>query len=148
MNAAKPIVHYDMMLKEISPSLKLSNIQEEDELFEYDIVPMFAPWMALSKCKFKIKILNGSNKKMKNCHDIMIYFERHMKLDLESKDKERIWPIESDRIKDYPVESLVTCFFVDKFKCSLPGSNVVSNGGGKGSKNNKSQKAKERENNQ
>ena len=142
MNAAKPIVHYDMMLKEISPSLKLSNIQEEDELFEYDIVPMFAPWMALSKCKFKIKILNGSNKKMKNCHDIMIYFERHMKLDLESKDKERIWPIESERIKDYPVESLVTCFFVDKFKCSLPGTNVVSNGGGKGSKNNKSQKGK------
>ncbi|SGZ38779.1 uncharacterized protein HGUI_00979 [Hanseniaspora guilliermondii] len=141
MNAPKPIVHYDMMLKEISCSLKLSNIPEEDELFDYDIVPMFAPWMALSKCKFKIKILNGSNKKMKNCHDIMIYFERHMKLDLESKDKERIWPIESERIKDYPVESLVTCFFVDKFKCSLPGSNVVSNGGGKGSKN-KSQKNK------
>lgn len=142
MNTPKPLVHYDLMLKELSPLLKLSNIPEQDDLFDYDIVPMFAPWMALSKCKFKIKILNGTNKKMKNCHDIMVYFERHMKLDLESKDKERIWPIESDKIKEYPVESLVTCFFVDKFKCSLPGSNVVSNGGGKGSKNNKSQKAK------
>lgn len=142
INMKKPLVHYDLMLKELSPAMKLSNDEKEDELYDFEVVPMFAPWMALSKAKFKVKIQNGTNKKLKNCNDIMIYFENHMKLDSESKDKERIWPKELELLREYPTEALTISFFIDKFKCSLPGSKGESNGGNKGNKKSKGNKKK------
>ncbi|XBW38371.1 hypothetical protein QEN19_003958 [Hanseniaspora menglaensis] len=140
MNMKKPKVHYDLMLKELSPVMKLSQDDEQNSLYEFELVPMFAPWMALSKSKFKIKIQNGTLKKLKNCNDIMMYFEGYMKIDSESKDKDRIWPKELELIREFPTEGLVTSFFIDKFKLSAPGSNNGSNGGNKAKKGKKKSK--------
>ncbi|CCF57321.1 hypothetical protein KAFR_0C03290 [Kazachstania africana CBS 2517] len=108
-----------------------------------DIVPVFAPWPALLKYKYKVKIQPGSSKKTKSMAAILTYFKGR-KVDTWSRDKELDWPKEHDLLNGLKEQELVPILCVDKLNVSIPGSQAkgggVSNGKGKGGGNRKTKK--------
>lgn len=106
------------------------SLSPEDEVF--NVVPVFAPWPALLKYKYKVKIQPGNAKKTKSINEILNFFLKR-DVDKEKLDKEKDWPNEHDMIKGLTAQEMVLLLSVDKVNLSLPGSqNGKSNKQAKG----------------
>ncbi|KAF2213614.1 hypothetical protein CERZMDRAFT_120835 [Cercospora zeae-maydis SCOH1-5] len=74
-----------------------------DELLE--AIPTVAPWAALARYKYKVKMQPGQQKKGKATREILTKWLRdaadERKLDRSSKDTERIWPREAELVKGW-----------------------------------------------
>ena len=84
-------------------------------------LPVVAPWSALAKCKYKIKLQPGSVKKGKAVREIVTRWTNAGKLgpkvvDEGAKDRERIWPREIEAIKAWRVEEVIGLVPVGKVR--------------------------------
>ena len=75
-------------------------------------VPVVAPWGALGRCKYKVKLQPGGMKKGKAVKEIMAAWTslplRGKKVfDEENKDKDRVWAREVELIKGWKMEEVV-----------------------------------------
>ncbi|GEQ67157.1 hypothetical protein JCM33374_g820 [Metschnikowia sp. JCM 33374] len=96
-------------------------------------VPVFAPWSALSKFKYKTKIQPGMAKKGKSVTESLNYFSNR-KVDNSKEDVDVDWPEEHDIIKSLKSNDLIGVVSVNKLKLVLPGGNASDSKGKKGSK--------------
>lgn len=110
-----------------------------DEIVE--VVPMCAPWAAMAKCKYKVKIQPGSTKKGKALKDILerwkIEAGKKGNIDEHSRDSERMWPREVELIKTVKPEDANNVVPVGKLTVMMSGGasgKAGGGGGGKGSK--------------
>ncbi|KAM9893420.1 hypothetical protein OXX69_011713, partial [Metschnikowia pulcherrima] len=99
-------------------------------------VPVFAPWSALSKFKYKTKIQPGMAKKGKSVTESLNYFSNR-KVDLSRDDVDVDWPEEHDIIKSLKSNDLIGVVSVNKLKLVLPGGNASDGKGKKGAKKGK-----------
>lgn len=127
-------VNYKKFRNELKPRLDLG-----DEIL--DVIPVCAPWPALLKYKYKVKIQPGNAKKTKSMHEILHHFTTR-KLDAEMTDKEADWPPEHEAIKQLKEQDLILTLSMDKLKITIPGSN----GGNNASKKDQSKKVKANKN--
>ena len=117
-------------------------------------IPMVAPWGACGKLKYKVKMQPGGVKKGKAVKEILAKWSELSKaspkiLDLDNKDKDRVWLNEIDAIKAWRLEEIVGSVPVGKVRVVWSGGlggtagGVASGGpsrggkagrGGKGSK--------------
>ncbi|KAL3233629.1 hypothetical protein RNJ44_03669 [Nakaseomyces bracarensis] len=111
-----------------------STLTRDDEIV--DVVPVFAPWPALLKYKYKVKIQPGNAKKTKTLSEILNYF-KNREMDMTQTNKEMDWPGEHEHIKTMKEQDMVLLLSVDKLKATLPASK-----NSKTSKNGKTQKKK------
>ena len=111
--------------QKIASELK-SNPDKDDEVV--DAIPVFAPWPALLKYKYKVKVQPGSAKKTKTLNDILHYFCNRT-VDSTMTDKEADWPREHEAITQLKPQDLVLTICSDKLKVTLPGQ--ASSGKGK-----------------
>ncbi|SCU81214.1 LANO_0B02322g1_1 [Lachancea nothofagi CBS 11611] len=126
----KVVVDYHKIMDELSPMVTDKVVKE--------VIPIFAPWAALNKYKYKVKVQPGNAKKTKTLNEILHYFSSR-KVDESSADKELDWPREHELIKGLKDIELVSLLYTDKLKVTIPGQNE-SKGKSKGSANNKSKK--------
>ncbi|CCK71155.1 Rqc2p KNAG_0G00970 [Huiozyma naganishii CBS 8797] len=127
-------INYDKFEKELKSSLS-----NEDEIL--DIVPVFAPWPALAKFKYKVKLVPGSAKKTKAMTEMLHYF-LNREVDTSCIDKLLDWPKEHEVIKTLTAQDLVIRLCVDKLNLLLPSSSKkkVRSSKGKASKHNSKKK--------
>ncbi|SPN99955.1 related to RNA-binding protein homologous to eukaryotic snRNP [Cephalotrichum gorgonifer] len=104
----------------------------DDEILE--AVPFCAPWAALAKVKYKVKLQPGSLKRGKAVKDILerwkIESERKGALDPKGEDREKMWPREVELLKGLRAEEAVGVVPVGKVTIMM--SRAGSGGGGKG----------------
>ncbi|KAK3363406.1 fibronectin-binding protein A N-terminus-domain-containing protein, partial [Lasiosphaeria hispida] len=104
-----------------------------DEILE--VIPVCAPWNAMSKMKYKVKLQPGNTKKGKAVKDIVERWRalagKKGVLDEGAADSEKMWPREVELIKGLKVEEAFNCVPVGKVTIMVPG---VSGNGGGGSK--------------
>lgn len=105
-----------------------------DEIVE--VVPVCAPWAAMAKCKYKVKIQPGATKKGKALKDILERwkFEAGKKgnVDEHSRDSERMWPREVELIKTVKPEDVNNAVPVGKLTVMMSGGAAGKSGGGGG----------------
>ncbi|PKS09176.1 hypothetical protein jhhlp_003790 [Lomentospora prolificans] len=105
-----------------------------DEILE--AVAICAPWAAMGKTKYKIKIQPGSLKKGRAVKDMIERWrydcERKGSVDPRSEDVEKIWPREAELIKAFRPEEVVNVVPVGKVSIMAPGG--AGSTGGKGGK--------------
>lgn len=110
-----------------------------DEIVE--VVPMCAPWAAMAKCKYKVKLQPGSTKKGKALKDILerwkIESGKRGNLDEHSRDSERMWPREVELIKTVKPEDANNVVPVGKLTVMMSGGASGKSGGGGGGKGSK-----------
>lgn len=101
-----------------------------DEILE--VVPVCAPWAAMGKCKYKVKLQPGAAKKGKALKDILERWKlaaaRKGAVDEQARDAERMWPREVDLIKAVKPEEANNVVPVGKMTVMMGGG---SGGGGK-----------------
>ncbi|POS79528.1 hypothetical protein DHEL01_v202088 [Diaporthe helianthi] len=106
-----------------------------DEIVE--VVPICAPWAAMAKCKYKVKIQPGATKKGKALKDILERWKleaaKRGNVDEHSRDSERMWPREVELIKTVKPEDVNNVVPVSKLTVMMSGGGG-GGGGGKGSK--------------
>ncbi|XDT42931.1 Fibronectin-binding protein A N-terminus (FbpA) [Nakaseomyces glabratus] len=124
-------VDYEKIRTELVP-----NLTKEEEIS--DIVPVFAPWPAMLKYKYKVKIQPGNAKKTKTLSEVLNYF-KNREVDPTMSNKELDWPREHEYIKTMKEQEMVLMISVDKLKATLPSQGKNSS---KSSKNGKTQKKK------
>lgn len=95
------------------------SLSPDDEVV--DVVPVFAPWPALLKNKYKVKVQPGNAKKTKSINEILHFF-LNREMDKTKTDKGLDWPFEHEIIKGVKAQEIVTILPVDKLNISLPGS--------------------------
>ena len=105
-------VNYSVIRDELK-----SAISKDDEVTA--VVPVFAPWPALQKYKYKVKIQPGNAKKTKSMTEVLRYFMSR-KVDSQATDKEMDWPIEHTLIKGLAEGDLIPLLCVDKLNVSIP----------------------------
>lgn len=93
-------------------------------------VPVFAPWSALNKFKYKVKIQPGLGKKGKSVTEAILYFSSR-KVE-KTEDVEVDWPVEHELLKGARSNDIIGVFTVSKVKLVLPGSNANDKGKGSG----------------
>ncbi|KAI3392183.1 hypothetical protein diail_6101 [Diaporthe ilicicola] len=107
-----------------------------DEIVE--VVPMCAPWAAMAKCKYKVKIQPGATKKGKALKDILerwrIEAGKKGTVDEHSRDSERMWPREVELIKTVKPEEANNVVPVGKLTVMMSGGAGGKGGGGGGAK--------------
>jgi predicted ribosome quality control (RQC) complex YloA/Tae2 family protein len=107
-----------------------------DEILE--IVPVCAPWAALGKCKYKVKIQPGSQKKGKAVKEIVerwrIVGGKKSVVDENSQDPERMWPREVELIKALKTEEAYNCVPVRTVRVMIGGGSASGGAGGAGGK--------------
>lgn len=101
-----------------------------------NIVPVFAPWTALGKFKYKVKIQPGLGKKGKSLNDTLAYFSNR-KVDPSGEDLDVDWLQEHEIIKTAKANDLIGAFTVNKVKLVLPGGSASDNKAKKGGKKRK-----------
>ncbi|KAM3413905.1 hypothetical protein BST61_g10578 [Cercospora zeina] len=103
-----------------------------DELLE--AVPTVAPWAALARYKYKVKMQPGQQKKGKATREILTQWLRdaadERKLDRSSKDTERIWPREAELVKGWREPEVIGIIPVKSVRVMM--SNAGDAGKGKG----------------
>ncbi|CUS49604.1 LAQU0S24e00122g1_1 [Lachancea quebecensis] len=124
-------IDYAKIFSELSPVV-------DDKNKVHDIVPVYAPWPALTKYKYKVKVQPGNAKKTKSLNEILTYFSKR-KVDQTESDKELDWPCEHELIKKLKELDLVSLLYTDKLKVTIPGQNE-SKSKAKGTSNNKGKK--------
>ncbi|KKY33199.1 hypothetical protein UCDDA912_g06798 [Diaporthe ampelina] len=107
-----------------------------DEIVE--VVPMCAPWAAMAKCKYKVKIQPGATKKGKALKDILERWKleagKKGTIDEHSRDSERMWPREVELIKTVKPEDANNVVPVGKVTVMMSGGASGKSGGGGGGK--------------
>lgn len=88
-------------------------------------VPVFAPWSALNKFKYKVKIQPGNGKKGKAVNDALNYFSNR-KMDPTSSDTDLDWPKEREFINSIKPNDTMGVFTINKLKLVLPGGSSDS----------------------
>ncbi|KAI0871106.1 hypothetical protein GGS24DRAFT_504117 [Hypoxylon argillaceum] len=105
-----------------------------DEILE--VVAMCAPYAALSRCKYKVKLQPGTQKKGKAVKEILEGWKAASNkkgvLDEKSMDKERMWPREVELIKGMKPEDSINTVPMKSFKVMSSGGASGSGGGGGG----------------
>jgi len=100
-------------------------------------VAVCAPWAAMGKMKYKIKLQPGSLKKGRAVKDMLERWrhdsERKGSLDPRAEDMEKMWPREVELIKALRAEEVVNVVPVGKVSIMAPGGGGAAGGkGGKG----------------
>lgn len=105
--------------------------------------PVCAPWAALAKYKYKVKLQPGSQKKGKGVREILDKWNKVCAvtkyIDTAAADKEKIWPREAELIKGFKEVEVVGVVPVKNLRVMMSGG--VS-GGGAGEKGKGGSKAK------
>ncbi|KAI5950886.1 hypothetical protein KGF54_003960 [Candida jiufengensis] len=83
------------------------------------LVPVFAPWSALQKFKYKAKIQPGLAKKGKSMNEIINYFTSR-KMDNNKSDTDLDWPEEREILNSLKSNDLIGVFTVSKMRLILP----------------------------
>lgn len=123
-------VNYSVIKDELK-----ATISKDDEIAA--VVPVFAPWPALQKYKYKVKIQPGNAKKTKSMTEVLRYFMSR-KVDSHAIDKELDWPVEHNLIKGLAEGDLIPLLCVDKLNVSIPnGDKSSKKGSGSKQKGNK-----------
>ena len=119
-------------------------------------IPVVAPWTALSRNKYKVKLQPGSMKKGKAVKEIVGMWSGLDKVgaggkgrkivDESNSDREKVWAKEVELIKAWRVEEVVGCVPVKGCRIvqggGILGSASAGGGGGKGSGKGGAQKGK------
>lgn len=110
-----------------------------DEILE--LVPMCAPWAAMSKCKYKIKIQPGNTKKGKAIKEILERWKmaaaHKANVDETVRDRERMWPREVELMKALKPEEAHNVVPVGKMTVVTSGGTAGGKSGGGGGKGGK-----------
>ncbi|KAH9895445.1 fibronectin-binding protein A N-terminus-domain-containing protein [Xylariomycetidae sp. FL2044] len=105
-----------------------------DEILE--CIPICAPYAALSRCKFKVKLQPGSQKKGKAVKEILEAWKavsgRKGVIDEAGQDKEKMWPREVELLKGLKAEEVINTVPVRQVRVMAAGGASAS-GGGSGS---------------
>lgn len=105
-----------------------------DEILE--AIPCCAPWAAMAKCKYKVKLQPGSTKKGKAIKEILerlkIDAGKKGNVDEQSRDTERMWPREIELIKMIKPEEAHNVVPVGKMTVMQGGGSGGGKGGGGG----------------
>ena len=105
-----------------------------DEILE--AIPICAPWSALARYKYKIKIQPGQQKKGKAVREILTQWTKHAsdskKLDQSSQDTEKMWPREADLIKGWKEAEILGVVPVKSVRVVVSGGGSQKGAGGKG----------------
>ncbi|KAK2075277.1 hypothetical protein P8C59_009417 [Phyllachora maydis] len=106
-----------------------------DEILE--AIPVCAPWNAMARLKYKVKLQPGSQKKGKAVKEIVERWKlaagRKGVLDEAAVDTEKMWPREVELIKALKVEEAMNCVPVGKLTVMAAGGALSAGGGGGGS---------------
>ncbi|TFB00937.1 Ribosome quality control complex subunit 2 [Trichoderma ghanense] len=116
-----------------------------DEILE--VIPVCAPWSALVRFKYKVKLQPGSVKKGKAIKEVLERLKtdsaRKGVVDEAARDTEKMWPREVELIKSLKPEEIANCVPVSKLRVMMTGASGGSGGsgggGGKGKGGGKSQ---------
>lgn len=110
-----------------------------DEIME--LIPMCAPWAAMSKCKYKVKIQPGNTKKGKAVKEILerwrIAAGGKGNVDETVRDRERMWPREVELMKALKPEEAHNVVPVGKMTVVMSGGTAGGKSGGGGGKGGK-----------
>jgi len=113
-----------------------------DEILE--AIPMCAPFSAMNKCKYKIKLQPGTVKKGKAVKEILGRWTSDANLkwvDKYSQDAEKIWPRELELLKGWKVEEVTNTVVVSRVKIMMSGGAAAAgkgkSGGARGGKGSK-----------
>lgn len=111
-----------------------------DEILE--AVPLCAPWVAMGKCKYKVKLQPGATKKGKALKEILERWKlgaaKKGAVDDQARDAERMWPREVELIRAAKPEEANNVVPVGKMTVVMAGGSAGggkaggSGGGGKG----------------
>lgn len=105
-----------------------------DEILE--AIPVCAPWAAMGKYKYKVKLQPGSLKKGKAVKEILgrwVAVAKGKVIDEKSEDLERMWPREVELIKGFRVEEVTNIVPVGKVRVMLAGGSAGAEKGKGGS---------------
>ena len=105
-------------------------------------IPVVAPWQAMARMKYKVKLQPGSAKKGKAVKEIMgmwtgLASKGRKVVDEENHDRERVWSREVELIKGWRMEEVVGSVPVKGCRVVQGGGLVASaggSGGGRGAK--------------
>ncbi len=107
-----------------------------DEVLE--AIPICAPWPAMGKVRYKVKLQPGNVKKGKAVKDIIerwrIAVSKKAWVDDSATDREKIWPREAELIKALKPEESFNCVPVAKVTVMVAGGTATGGGGGGSSK--------------
>ncbi|KAF2717098.1 hypothetical protein K431DRAFT_277622 [Polychaeton citri CBS 116435] len=108
-----------------------------DEILE--AIPICAPWDALRKAKYKVKMQPGQQKKGKAVREILGKWTKdgsdNKKVDPKSEDTERIWPREAELIKAWREAEVMGVIPVKSMRVMMSGGTTgADKKGGKGGK--------------
>ncbi|KAL7795902.1 hypothetical protein V8C37DRAFT_414602 [Trichoderma ceciliae] len=107
-----------------------------DEVIE--VIPVCAPWNALVRFKYKVKMQPGSVKKGKAIKEVMERLKtdsaRKGVIDDAARDREKMWPREVELIKALKPEEIVNTVPVSKLRVMMAGASGTGPGGGGGGK--------------
>lgn len=92
----------------------------------YALVPVFGPWQAFQKFKYKVKFQPGTGKKGKAMSDALHWLTSR-KMDLTGTDTDIDWQNERDILLSTKHLDLIGCFTVNKVKLVLPNGNESVN---------------------
>jgi predicted ribosome quality control (RQC) complex YloA/Tae2 family protein len=120
-----------------------------DEILE--AIPMCAPWTAMGKCKYKIKLQPGTVKKGKAVKEILSRWvgdvNQKGKVDEQSLDVQRMWPREIELLRGWKPEEVTNTVPVGKVRVILSGGQAGAaakgergKSGGRGGKGSKKQR--------
>ncbi|KAI0147460.1 hypothetical protein GGR57DRAFT_251759 [Xylariaceae sp. FL1272] len=105
-----------------------------DEILE--VVVLCAPYAAVGKCKYKVKLQPGAQKKGKAVKEILESWKaissKKGVLDEKSQDKERMWPREVELLKGIKAEDVINSVPMKSLKVMTSGGSSGSGGGGGG----------------
>ncbi|TGJ82636.1 hypothetical protein E0Z10_g6125 [Xylaria hypoxylon] len=105
-----------------------------DEILE--VVALCGPYAALGRCKYKVKLQPGVQKKGKAVKEILEGWKAASNkkgvVDEKSADKERMWPREVDLIKAIKPEDVINTVPLKSLKVMSSGGASGSGGGGGG----------------
>lgn len=94
-----------------------------DEILE--AIPVCAPWAALGKYKYKVKLQPGAQKKGKAVREILGRWVKagaeKRNVDPTAMDKERIWPRESELVKGWKEQEIIGVVPVSKVRVMMSG---------------------------
>lgn len=116
-----------------------------DEILE--AIPVCAPWAALSKFKYKVKLQPGQQKKGKAVREILGRWAKDgsdpRRIDSQAQDTERIWPREAELIKGWRDVEIMGVLPVKTVRVMMSGGGADKGkgrggkGGGRGGKGSK-----------
>ncbi|KAH8662009.1 fibronectin-binding protein A N-terminus-domain-containing protein [Xylariales sp. PMI_506] len=103
-----------------------------DEILE--VLTVCAPYAALGKLKYKVKLQPGAQKKGKAVKEVLEAWKaastKKGVVDENSQDKERMWPREVELIKGLKAEEAINCVPVSRLRVMMSGGSGGGGGGG------------------